>query len=64
MKETITTRQTAIMASILLFANKILTLPSLLYEYAKGDVLLIFLMMFAIDIGVLFIFFALKKKYK
>lgn len=64
MKETITTRQTAIMASILIFANKILALPSLLFEYAKGDALLIFLMMFAIDIGVLFIFFALKNKYR
>lgn len=64
MKDKITTRQTAIIASILIFANKILTLPSLLYEYAKGDAFLVFLTMFCLDIGVLFIFFGLKKKYK
>ena len=64
MKNCITTRQTAIIASILIFANKILMLPSLLYEYVKGDALLVFFFMFAIDVGVLFIFFALKRKYK
>lgn len=64
MKDCITTRQTAIIASIVIFANKILALPSLLFQYARGDALLVFLTMFCLDIGVLFIFFALKNKYR
>ena len=35
--KTISSRQTAVIAGILLFANKILVLPSLLYEHAKAD---------------------------
>ena len=35
--KTISSRQTAVLASVMLFANKILVLPSLLYEYAKAD---------------------------
>ena len=64
MKNTISAKQTAVIASIMIFSNKILTLPSLLYKYGKGDSLLILLMMFLIELGVLFIFFSLKQRFK
>lgn len=47
-----------------MFANKILTLPSLLFEYGRSDSFLILLLMFLFDIAVLFVFFKLKQRYK
>lgn len=64
MKNTISVRQTAIIACILLFSNKILTLPSLLYEKSKADSLFIMLLMFFVEIFVLFVFFKLKRRYQ
>lgn len=64
MKDKISATQTAILASILLCANKILSLPSLLYKYTRSDGFLLLLFMFVFDIGVLCIFFVLKNKYR
>ena len=64
MKGLVSARQSAIIASILIFSNKILTLPSLLSGFAKGDAIFILLMMFLADLGVLCLFFFLKNRYK
>ena len=63
MKDTISARQAGLMASVMIFANKILTLPSLLYEKSKADAIFVVLFLFLIDLSVLFIFFRLKEKY-
>lgn len=63
MKEAISARQTAIIASIMIFANKILTLPSLLYEKSKADAIFVIILMFLTDFLVLYIFSRLKNKY-
>ena len=64
MKNSISSRQAAIIACIMIFANKVLTLPSLLYEKSKADSIFILFLMFLIDLFVLFIFFRLKGKYQ
>ena len=60
MNQTISARQTAILASILLFANKILVLPSLLYEISSADGFFIFITLLATEFIILFIFFKIK----
>ena len=64
MKAFISSRQAAIIACIMIFANKVLTLPSLLYEKSKADSIFILMLMFLVDLGVLFIFFKLKRGYR
>ncbi len=61
--KTISSRQTAVLASVMLFANKILVLPSLLYEYAKADSIFIMLLLLLAELGLLFIFFRLKRRF-
>ncbi len=63
MKQTISTRQCGIIMSLLLFANKILVLPSLLYENSKADGLFILLLLLAIEFGILMMFLKIKKVY-
>lgn len=64
MKALISSRQAAIITCIMIFANKVLTLPSLLYEKSKADSIFVLALMFLVDIGVLFLFFKLKQKFK
>ena len=59
----ISSRQTAVIACVLLFANKILVLPSLLYEYAKADGLFVVFLLLIAEILLLLTFFRLKHKY-
>ncbi len=59
----ISSRQTAVIACVLLFANKILVLPSLLYEYAKADGLFVMLLLLFAELLLLMIFFRLKHKF-
>ncbi len=63
MKEKISANQAGLMLALLLFANKIINLPSLLSTFAKGDSIFIVLIYFLIEIGVIFIFFRLKKQF-
>jgi len=59
----ITTWQAGILLFILLFANKILLLPSLLYEGAKMESIFVPVILFLLEIGLLFLFYKLKMKY-
>lgn len=61
--KTISPRQTAVLASIMLFANKILVLPSLLYNFAKADSIFIIILILLAEMGVLFVFFRLKRNF-
>lgn len=61
--KTISSRQTAVIAGILLFANKILVLPSLLYEHAKADSVFILAILLLAEFALLLIFFRLKRAY-
>lgn len=61
--KTISSRQTAVTASILLFANKILVLPSLLYEYARADGFFVMILLLLAEFLLLMIFFKLKCRY-
>ncbi|MBP3431729.1 MAG: GerAB/ArcD/ProY family transporter [Clostridia bacterium] len=55
--------QLGIMLFILLFANKILVLPSLLYDDAKLEGFFVPVILFAFEIGILLLFRKLKIKY-
>lgn len=63
MIKTISVRQTAIIISILLFANKILVLPSLLYEVSKADGFFIILFLLSLEFLILLMFLRLKSLY-
>lgn len=60
---TITAWQAGIMVFILMFANKVLALPSLLYDKAKLEAFIIPVVVFALEFGLIFIFYKLKTKY-
>ncbi|MBQ8844605.1 MAG: GerAB/ArcD/ProY family transporter [Clostridia bacterium] len=62
-EKTISIRQAGIMLFFLSFSNKILLLPSMLYNYAKTDSFFIYLILFLLDIFLLFVFVFLKKRY-
>ena len=55
--------QTAIMLFIIIFANKILLLPSLLYRTASAESVFCYLIAFALEILLLTLFIFLKRKY-
>lgn len=59
----ITAWQTGIILFILLFANKILILPSLLYEDAKLEAFLVPIFLFVLELGLIFLFYRIKTKY-
>ena len=63
MKETISTRQTAIISALLIFANKLLVLPSLLYERSKADGFFAILILLALEMLLLFMFLKVKNAY-
>lgn len=55
--------QTAILMFTLLFANKVLMLPSLLYNGAKVEAFIIPIILSLFEFGLLFLFYKLKTKY-
>lgn len=60
---TITGIQAGIMLFVLMFANKILILPSLLYEDTKTEAIFVPFVLFAFEVGLIFLFYKLKKKF-
>lgn len=54
--------QIGILLFILLFANKILVLPSLLYDGAKVEAFFIPVILFALELGLLVLFYKVKNK--
>ena len=63
MKHTINLRQMACLAGVLVFANKILVLPSLFYDKVGVDGIFVLLFMFSIDLLFLWLFFRLKRAF-
>ncbi len=59
----ITAWQTGILLFILLFANKVLVLPSLLYEGAKFEAFLIPIIASFLEFGLLFLFYKVKMRF-
>lgn len=55
--------QIGILLFVLMFANKILTLPSLLYDGAGVESFVIVIFLFGVEFGILILFWRLKKKY-
>lgn len=55
--------QVGILMFVLLLANKILMLPSLLYEDARLEVWIVLLILFAFEMGLVVLFWKLKLKY-
>ena len=64
MKQTINLRQMACIAGIMIFANKILVLPSLFFDKVGVDGFFILLGYFIIDLILLAVFFRIKSVYK
>lgn len=64
MKRTISVRQTGMLCVMMILANKILLLPSLLFKTVKTDGLFVVLGLFLLDLLVLGTFIKLKLKYK
>ena len=62
-KKSISVTQAGKLCTIIILANKISLLPALLYEGAKSDGFFVALMLFAIELMVLGVFFLLKNKY-
>ncbi len=63
MKRTINLRQASCMAGILVFANKVLVLPSLFYERVGVDGFLLLIGLFLVDLLMIAVFFRLKNKF-
>ena len=61
--KSISARQTGIILFLTILANKILLLPSIMYEKTKADSLFVMFLFFAVELFVLWIFFALKDKF-
>lgn len=61
--KSITAFQAGIMLFILLFANKILVLPALLYDGAKFNAIFIPICLFVLEFLLLWLFFVVKKKF-
>ena len=64
MKQTISLRQIACLAGFMIFANKVLVLPSLFYDSVGVDGVLLLILLFTVEILILSIFFRLKKTFK
>ncbi len=64
MNRTISAWQTGIILFVMMFANKILLLPSLLYESAKMGALFVPIFLFLLELFMLVLFFFLKRKYE
>ena len=63
MTKTLSSRQTGVLVVFLLFANKILVLPSLLYERSHADGFFVILILLAFELALLGIFLRLKRLY-
>ncbi len=63
MKEQISIRQTACFCAISLLALKLIALPSLLFEKSNSSGLIVAIIMFIIDILMLFLYLKIKEKY-
>lgn len=61
--ESVNIWQASIMVFIIIFANKVLLLPSLFYKDVKVEGIICYLILFLLEIGLLFLFIALKNKY-
>ena len=55
--------QAGILLFVLMFANKILVLPSLLFEGAGMESIFILIFFFLLELGLVLLFLALKKKF-
>lgn len=64
MKQTINLRQMGCIAGVMVFANKILVLPSLFYDRVGVDGLFILIGMFLVELLLLAIFFKVKSVFK
>ncbi len=60
MTKKLSARQSAILVSLLLFANKVLVLPSLLFESAKADGFFILILLLVLEMIIVYAFFKLK----
>ena len=63
MKNSISMRQAGVLLLFSVFKNKMLFLPSLMYEEVKADAIIAVFLMFAIELLLLPILFKLKRKY-
>lgn len=63
MKQSINLRQASCIAGLLVFANKVLVLPSLLFEKVGVDAIFILVGLFLVDIAMISVFFKLKKAF-
>lgn len=63
MKEKISTRQAAIISSLLIFANKLLVLPSILYEKSRADGFFAISISLALEMILLIMFLKVKQAY-
>ncbi len=61
MNQTLSARQTGVIASLLLLANKLLVLPSLLFESSKADGVFIVMFLLALELGLVALFVKLKQ---
>lgn len=64
MKETMSLRQMACLCGFMIFANKVLVLPSLFYESVGVDGVLLLILLFVAEILLLSIFIRLKKRFQ
>ena len=55
--------QTSIMIFIIIFANKVLLLPSLFYKDANVEGIFCYIILFLLELGLIALFIFLKKKY-
>ena len=64
MNEQISVRQTACFCAISLLALKLITLPSLLVQMSTSSAIIVALIMFALDLLLLYLFLKIKEKYQ
>lgn len=63
MTKAVSSRQTGIIASLILFANKILVLPSLFYEKSKADGFFMIAILLAFELIMLYLFLRVKEAF-
>ncbi len=63
MSEQISVRQTACFCAISMLALKLITLPSILVEMSTSSAIIVALIMFALDLMILFLYLKAKEKY-
>lgn len=61
--KTISARQTGIIIFLTIFANKILLLPSIMYQKSQADAVFVMFGIFAVELFILWVFLSLKKRY-